>query len=47
MFRLIRIVFFIGAVFLAGMIYQMMQHRENCNQAGGRVSGGLCVGEDR
>ncbi|NSX53258.1 hypothetical protein [Parasulfitobacter algicola] len=47
MFRLIRLLIFTAAAFVAGIVYQMVQHSEKCSQAGGEVVRGICTGENR
>ena len=47
MFGLIRLVIFTGAAFVAGMLYQSLQHRAACTDAGGTMVEGFCHGAAR
>ncbi|MCF6444206.1 hypothetical protein [Nereida sp. MMG025] len=42
MFRLIRLVMFTGAAFVAGIVYQMSSYNTACETAGGTISNSIC-----
>ncbi|MFY9240318.1 MAG: hypothetical protein WAO78_15855 [Roseovarius sp.] len=44
MFRPIRTLMLLGAVFLAGLGFEKYKHSERCTAIGGSVSGGICQG---
>ena len=45
-FRLIRLVFLIGAAFVAGILFERYHQRELCDQSGGQwLRAGFCAGK--
>jgi len=42
MFRLMRLIMFVGAAFLAGIVYQMGNTSEACENAGGTIRNSIC-----
>jgi len=44
MLRLIRILVLLGAVFVAGILYERNGMADNCLDRGGHVVNGICLG---
>lgn len=44
MFRLLRFLFLLGAMFVAGIIFERNAHADNCLDRGGKVERGICIG---
>ncbi len=44
MFRLIRFIVFLAAVFVAGILYERNGMADNCLDRGGHVVKGICIG---
>ncbi len=44
MFRPVRTLILMAAVFFAGVFYERFRHGERCAAAGGEMTAGLCTG---
>jgi hypothetical protein len=44
MFRLLRILILLGAVFVAGILYERNGMTDNCLDRGGNIEKGICIG---
>lgn len=44
MFRLFRLLFLLFAAFIAGILYERNAMADICQDKGGRVENGICVG---
>ena len=44
MFRLMRFIVLLGAVFVAGILYERNGMADNCLDRGGHVVKGICIG---